>query len=78
MRFHCLSLEASSDFSSFRSPVRVSCSRLSSISSSLRKERSRMLRIASAWISVSLKARISAGFGSSFSRMILITLSRLR
>ena len=40
--------------------------------------RSRMLRMASAWISVSLNALINAGFGSSSVRMILITLSMLR
>jgi hypothetical protein len=40
--------------------------------------RSRMLRMASAWISVSLNAFISTGFGSSSARMILITLSMLR
>ena len=56
----------------FLSSVRIS------ISSSLRKLRSRMLRMASAWISVSLNALISAGFGSSSVRMILITLSMLR
>ena len=78
MVFHCLSLEASSAFSSFRSLLRLSCSRLISISSSLRNERSRILRIASACTSVSLNAFISAGFGSSFSRMILMTLSILR
>jgi hypothetical protein len=37
-----------------------------------------MLRTASAWISVSLNALISAGFGSSSVRMILITLSMFR
>ena len=56
-----------------------SCSSvLISISSSLRKERRRMLRMASAWTSVSLNALISAGFGSSSVRMILITLSMFR
>ncbi len=56
----------------FLSSVRISNS------SSLRKLRSRMLRMASAWISVSLNAFIKAGFGSSSVRMILITLSMLR
>ena len=37
-----------------------------------------MLRIASAWTSLSLKVFIRTGFGSSSLRMILITLSRLR
>ena len=56
----------------FLSSVRIS------ISSSLRKLRRRMLRMASAWTSVSLNALISAGFGSSSVRMILITLSMFR
>ncbi len=56
----------------FLSSVRISNS------SSLRKLRSRMLRMASAWTSVSLNAFISTGFGSSSVRMILITLSMFR
>ena len=56
----------------FLSSVRISNS------SSLRNDRSRMLRMASAWTSVSLNALISAGFGSSSVRMILITLSMFR
>ena len=49
-----------------------------SISSSLRKLRSRMLRIASAWRSVSSNSAIITGLGSSSVRMISITRSRLR
>ena len=55
-----------------------SCSLRISISSSLRRLRSRMLRIASACTSVSLKRFIITGFGSSSSRMMRITSSRLR
>ncbi len=38
----------------------------------------RMLRMASAWLSVSVKRSIRTGFGSSSSRMMRITSSRLR
>ena len=52
---HCSSSEPSSSFRPFRSARSFVCSVRISISSSLRKERSRMLRIASACTSVSLK-----------------------
>ena len=58
--------------------VRSPSSRFSSISSSLRSERRRVSRMALACSSVSLKTRISSCFGSSFSRMILMTRSRSR
>ena len=62
---------------SFPRAASLSSARIS-ISSSRRKLRSRMLRMASAWTSVSLNVFISTGFGSSSVRMILMTLSRLR
>ena len=67
-----------SSLSALRSVRRSLSSVLISISSSLRRLRSRMLRMASACTSVSLKVFIRTGFGSSSLRMILMTLSRLR
>jgi hypothetical protein len=48
------------------------------ISSSLRRARRRMLRIASAWTSLSFQRFIIFALGSSSSRMIRITSSMLR
>ena len=76
--FHCSFSErisfSTAAFSSRSSLFSV----LISISSSLRKLRSRMLRMASACTSESLKVFIRTGLGSSSLRMILMTLSRLR
>ncbi|MNL54754.1 hypothetical protein D3C87_1781130 [compost metagenome] len=75
---HCFSSEASSasisafSFDSASNSVRISNS------SSLRKERSRMLRIDSAWRSVSENRSIITAFGSSSSRMMRMTSSILR
>ena len=68
----------SSAWISLRSFASALCSLRISISSSRRSERSRMFRIASACVSVSLKRSISRGFGSSSLRMIRITSSTLR
>ena len=75
---HCSSSEPTSALSVLRSARRSLSSLRISISSSLRRLRRRMLRMASACTSVSLKVVISTGLGSSSLRMILMTLSRLR
>ena len=64
--------------SSSRSFVSAARSRPISISSSLRRDRSRMFRIASACRSDSENSAIRTGLGSSSLRMIAITRSRLR
>ena len=68
----------SSAWMSLRSFDSALCSLPISISSSLRSERSRIFRIASACVSVSLKRCIRRGFGSSSLRMIRITSSTFR
>ena len=74
---HCLLSLASRAVSCASSAESASSSLRISISSSRRKARSRMFRIASAWISVSSQRTIISAFGSSPSRMMRITSSRL-
>ena len=76
--FHCRSSSFSRPFRSFCSAVSWSRSCRISISSSLRRAFSFMLRMASAWTSVSFQRLIIIAFGSSSVRMILMTASRFR
>src|SRR6185312_755755 len=76
--FHCSVSEPMRSLSFLRSVRSALSSCLISISSSLRRLRSRMLRMASACTSESLKVFISTGLGSSSVRMILMTLSRFK
>src|SRR5262249_11154403 len=76
--FHCSFSEPMRSLSDLRSARSSLSSLLISISSSLRRLRSRMLRMASACTSESLNVFIKTGLGSSSLRMILMTLSRLR
>ena len=78
MVFHCLSVEPISALIALSSSRSALSSPRISISSSLRKLRKRMLRMASACTSESLNSFIKTGLGSSSRRMILMTLSRLR
>ena len=75
---HCSFSEPSRSLSLLRSERSSLSSFLISISSSLRKLRSRIFSIASACTSESLNVFIRTGLGSSSLRMILITLSRFR
>ena len=76
--FHCSFSEPMRFFTVVRSARNSLSSLRISISSSLRKLRSRMFRMASACSSVSLKVFTSTGLGSSSLRMILMILSRFR
>ena len=75
---HWLSSDPNSSTRPTRSASSASCSRRSSSSSSLRKERNRMFKIASACTSEIEKVTINCCLGSSSKRIMRITSSRLR